>query len=277
MQRIEHRACFGGWQDVYEHESTTLGCTMRFAIYLPPQAEAGPVPVLYWLSGLTCTEQNFITKAGAQRYAAEHGIALVAPDTSPRGEGVADAEGYDLGQGAGFYLDATRAPWSAHYRMHEYVVAELPALVEASFPVTDARSISGHSMGGHGALAIALRNPGRYRSVSAFSPIVAPSHVPWGEKAFAAYLGDDREAWKAYDVCELLGSAPERLPLLVDQGEADEFLATQLQPQRLVEACAAAGHPLELRMRPGYDHSYYFIASFIGEHVAHHAAALRRS
>ena len=277
MQCVEKHACFGGTQEVWSHRSDALDCNMKFGLYLPPQAADGPVPVLYWLSGLTCTEQNFITKAGAQRYAAEHGIALVAPDTSPRGEGVADVDGYDLGQGAGFYVDATRAPWSAHYRMHEYVVAELPALVEAWFPVTDARSISGHSMGGHGALAIALRNPGRYRSVSAFSPIVAPSRVPWGEKAFAAYLGDDREAWKAYDVCELLGSAPERLPLLVDQGEADEFLATQLQPQRLVEACAAAGHPLELRMRPGYDHSYYFIASFIGEHVAHHAAALRRS
>ena len=277
MEKTESHACFGGTQEVWSHRSDALDCNMKFGLYLPPQAADGPVPVLYWLSGLTCTEQNFITKAGAQRYAAEHGIALVAPDTSPRGEGVADADGYDLGQGAGFYLDATRAPWSAHYRMHEYVVAELPALVEASFPATDARSISGHSMGGHGALAIALRNPGRYRSVSAFSPIVAPSHVPWGEKAFTAYLGDDREAWKAYDACELLGSAREKLPLLVDQGEADEFLATQLQPQRLVEACAAAGHPLELRMRPGYDHSYYFIASFIGEHVAHHAAALRRS
>ena len=275
MQRIEHRACFGGWQDVYEHASTTLACSMRFAIYLPPQAEAGPVPVLYWLSGLTCTEQNFITKAGAQRYAAEHGIAIVCPDTSPRGDDVADAEGYDLGKGAGFYVDATQAPWAAHYRMHDYVANELPALVEAHFPVTGARAISGHSMGGHGALVIALRNPGRYRSVSAFSPIVAPSQVPWGQKAFAAYLGDDREAWKAWDTVELIRQAREQLPLLVDQGDADEFLQGQLKPERLQAAAAEAGHPLTLRMQPGYDHSYYFIASFMGDHVAHHAAALR--
>jgi len=276
MQRIEHRACFGGWQDVYRHESEVLGCTMDFAVYLPPQADASELPVLYWLSGLTCNEQNFITKAGAQRYAAEHGIVLVAPDTSPRGDGVADADGYDLGQGAGFYLNATQAPWAAHYRMHDYVVDELPALVEANFPVTDARAISGHSMGGHGALVAALRNPRRYRSVSAFSPIVAPSRVPWGEKAFAAYLGDNREVWKVWDATELVASASERLPLLVDQGEADEFLAEQLRPELLRVACEAAGYPLQLRMQPGYDHSYYFIASFIGEHVAHHARALKQ-
>ncbi|MEN5059474.1 S-formylglutathione hydrolase [Luteimonas sp. TWI1416] len=275
MQRIEHRASFGGWQDVYEHASDTLGCTMRFAVYLPPQAEHGPRPVLYWLSGLTCNEQNFITKAGAQRYAAEHGVIVVAPDTSPRGEGVADAEGYDLGQGAGFYVDATQAPWSAHYRMHDYIARELPALIEAQFPTTDARAISGHSMGGHGALVIALKHPGRYRSVSAFSPIVAPSQVPWGEKAFSAYLGDDRAAWQAWDATALVATASERLPLLIDQGEADEFLDGQLRPQLLQAACAAAGHPLELRMQPGYDHSYYFIASFIGDHIAHHARALR--
>ncbi len=277
LERIEHRACFGGWQDVYAHASAALGCTMRFAIYLPPQAADGPVPALYWLSGLTCNEQNFITKAGAQRHAAEHGIALVCPDTSPRGEGVADAEGYDLGQGAGFYVNATQPPWAAHYRMHDYVVDELPALVEAHFPVTDARAISGHSMGGHGALVLALRNPGRYRSVSAFSPIVAPSLVPWGQKAFAAYLGEDRDAWDAYDATVLVASASERLSILVDQGDADEFLAGQLQPWRLQAAADAAGHPLTLRMQPGYDHSYYFIASFIGEHIAHHAAALRRA
>ncbi|HMT37361.1 MAG TPA: S-formylglutathione hydrolase [Thermomonas sp.] len=275
LERIEHRACFGGWQDVWEHDSSTLGCRMRFGVYLPPQAADGPVPVLYWLSGLTCNEQNFITKAGAQRYAAEHGIALVCPDTSPRGEGVADAESYDLGQGAGFYVNATQPPWAAHYRMHDYVVDELPALVEAHFPVTDARAISGHSMGGHGALVLALRNPGRYRSVSAFSPIVAPSRVPWGQKAFAAYLGEDRDAWDAYDATVLVASASERLSILVDQGDADEFLAGQLQPWRLQAAADAAGHPLTLRMQPGYDHSYYFIASFIGEHIAHHAAALR--
>ena len=275
MERIEHRACFGGWQDVYEHASVTLGCTMRFAIYLPPQAAEGLVPVLYWLSGLTCNEQNFITKAGAQRYAAEQGIAIVCPDTSPRGDDVADAEGFDLGKGAGFYVNATQAPWSAHYRMHDYVVDELPALVEANFPVTTARAISGHSMGGHGALVLALRNPGRYRSVSAFSPIVAPCRVPWGQKALTAYLGEDSAAWKAWDACELVKVATDKLPLLVDQGGDDEFLDGQLRPQLLQAAAVAAGHPLQLRMRPGYDHSYYFIATFIGEHVAHHAAALK--
>lgn len=275
MQRIESHACFDGRQEVWQHESSVLDCTMRYAVYLPPQARSEACPVLYWLSGLTCSEQNFITKAGAQRYAAEHGLILVAPDTSPRGASVADAEGYDLGQGAGFYLNATREPWAAHYRMYDYVVDELPALVDAHFPTSGARGISGHSMGGHGALTIVLKNPGRYRSVSAFSPIVAPSQVPWGEKAFAAYLGDDRDAWREWDAVELVAQARERLPLLIDQGEADEFLATQLKPELLRDACAAAGHPLQLRMRPGYDHSYYFIASFIGEHVAHHAAALR--
>ncbi|WMJ70467.1 S-formylglutathione hydrolase [Stenotrophomonas sp. 24(2023)] len=274
MERIEHRACFGGWQDVYRHHSSTLGCDMQFAIYLPPQVADGPLPVLYWLSGLTCTEQNVITKAGAQRYAAEHGVIVVAPDTSPRGDAVADAEGYDLGKGAGFYLNATEQPWARHYRMHDYVAHELPALIEANFPVTGARGISGHSMGGHGALVIALRNPGRYRSVSAFSPIVAPSQVPWGQKAFTAYLGPDRSTWAAWDASALVAGAQERLPLLVDQGDADEFLQVQLQPQHLQQACAAAGHPLTLRLQPGYDHSYYFIASFIGEHIAHHAGAL---
>ena len=275
MQRIEHRACFGGWQDVWRHHSNVLGCEMNFAVYLPPQAASERCPVLYWLSGLTCSEQNFITKAGAQRYAAEHGVILVAPDTSPRGDDVADVDGYDLGKGAGFYINATQAPWATHYRMYDYVVDELPALIEANFPVTGARAISGHSMGGHGALTIALKNPGRYRSVSAFSPIVAPSQVPWGEKAFTAYLGDDRATWKQHDAVELVKSASEKLPLLVDQGDADEFLATQLKPELLQEACATAGHPLTLRMQPGHDHSYYFIASFIGDHIAHHAGALR--
>lgn len=275
MERLEHRACFGGWQDVYRHRSETLGCDMSVAVYLPPQAESGAkLPVLYWLSGLTCTEQNFITKAGAQRYAAEHGLILVVPDTSPRGDDVPDAEGYDLGKGAGFYVNATQQPWAPHYRMYDYVVDELPALVEAHFPAGDARAISGHSMGGHGALVIALRNPGRYRSVSAFSPIVAPSQVPWGEKAFAAYLGQDRDAWRQYDATALVADATERLPLLVEQGGADEFLDNQLRPQLLQEACATVGHPLQLQLRSGYDHSYYFIASFIGEHIAHHARAM---
>jgi S-formylglutathione hydrolase len=276
LERIEHRACFGGWQDVYRHRSQVLDCAMQFAVYLPPQAASKKVPVLYWLSGLTCTEQNFITKSGAQRYAAEHGVALVVPDTSPRGDDVAGADSYDLGKGAGFYLNATVAPWSKHYRMYDYVKQELPALIESQFPVTDARAISGHSMGGHGALIVALKNPGRYRSVSAFSPIVAPSQVPWGEKAFSAYLGDERQAWKAYDAVELIKNAVEKLPLLIDQGEADEFLSSQLRPDLFVAAANAVGYPVTLRMQPGYDHSYYFVASFIGDHVAHHANAFRR-
>lgn len=275
LERVEHRACFGGWQDVYQHDSATVSGPMRFGVYLPPQAARGPCPVVYWLSGLTCTEQNVITKAGFQRYAAELGLIVVSPDTSPRGDGVADDPAWDLGQGAGFYVNATEAPWSAHYRMHDYVVHELRALVDARFPTTGAQSVSGHSMGGHGALVLALRNPGVYRSVSAFAPIVAPSQVPWGERAFGAYLGDDRAAWAAWDACALVAGAAERLPLLVDQGDADDFLAVQLQPERLREACAAAGHPLTLRMQPGYDHSFYFVATFIGEHLAHHAGALK--
>ena len=274
-QRIEHHACFGGWQDVYQHRSEVLDCDMRVGVYYPPQAAQGPCPVLYWLSGLTCTEQNFITKAGAQRYAAEHGIILVAPDTSPRGEGVPDADGYDLGQGAGFYVNATQAPWSRNFQMYDYIVDELPEWVESDPSASSVRAISGHSMGGHGALMIALRNPGRYRSVSAFSPIVAPSQVPWGEKAFSAYLGERSEAWTAYDTVELVaGDLSERLPLKIDQGEADEFLDAQLQPQRLAETCATRNHPLDLKLRSGYDHSYYFIQSFIGEHVAYHAKAM---
>lgn len=274
LERIERRACSGGWQEVWQHDSTAVGGTMRFGVFVPPQAATAPCPVLYWLSGLTCTEQNFITKAGAQRYAAEHGVVIVAPDTSPRGDGVANDDAYDLGQGAGFYVNATETPWAPHYRMYDYIVDELPAVIEASFPVTDVRSITGHSMGGHGALVIALKNPGRYRSVSAFAPIVAPCQVPWGKKALGAYLGADRETWKAWDATELVGAASERLPLLIDQGTADDFLDGQLQPHRLVAACEAAGHPITLRLQDGYDHSYYFIASFIGDHVAHHAAAL---
>ena len=276
MERIEQHASFGGRQEVWQHASTSTGTPMRFGIYLPPAALAGErCPVLYWLSGLTCTEQNFITKAGAQEHAARHGLIVVAPDTSPRGEGVANDPAYDLGQGAGFYLNATQAPWAPHFRMEDYVVQELPALVEQHFPATGARGIAGHSMGGHGALTLALRHPGRYRSVSAFSPIVAPSQVPWGQKAFSAYLGDDRAAWVRHDAVALIAGASERLPLLVDQGEADEFLAGQLRPELLQAACEAAGHPLTLRLQPGYDHSYYFIASFMGDHVAHHASALR--
>ena len=271
LQRIEHRACFGGWQNVYRHHATTLNCAMNVGVYLPPQTDKRKCPVLYWLSGLTCTEQNFIAKAGAQRYAAEHGIIIVAPDTSPRGDDVADFDSYDLGKGASFYVNATEAPWSAHYRMQDYIARELPDWIEANFPTTNKRAISGHSMGGHGALITALRNPERYCSVSAFSPIVAPSQVPWGEKAFNTYLGNDRNTWKSWDACELIANASEKLPLLIDQGSDDEFLSTQLQPERIKTACNVVQHPLELNMREGYDHSYYFIASFIGEHFKFHS------
>lgn len=276
LERTSRHKMFGGHQDVYRHRSAALGCAMNVGVYLPPQAESGRCPVLYFLSGLTCTEQNFVTKAGAQRFAAEHGVVLVAPDTSPRGAEVPDAEGYDLGQGAGFYLNATEAPWAQHYRMYDYVVSELPELVRAELPVDERAGITGHSMGGHGALVIALRNPGRYRSVSALSPVVAPSEVPWGEKAFSAYLGPDRAAWSEYDATRLVASVEERLPILVDQGEDDAFLAEQLRPELLEGACAAAGHPLTVRRQPGYDHSYFFIATFIGDHIAHHAGAFAR-
>ncbi|MDD3353679.1 S-formylglutathione hydrolase [Zoogloea sp.] len=274
---VSENRSFGGWHRRYRHASAATGCTMTFAVYLPPQAEAGPVPALYWLSGLTCTDENFMQKAGAQRVAAELGIAIIAPDTSPRGDGVpGDPEGaWDFGLGAGFYVDATQAPWSTHYRMHDYVVNELPCLVEKHLPVSPRRAISGHSMGGHGALVCALRHPGRYRSVSAFAPISHPMDCPWGQKAFSHYLGADPTHWKAWDACELIAQTQERLPLLVDQGEADNFLAGQLKPEVLEAACTAAGHPLTLRRQPGYDHSYYFIASFIEDHLRHHAAALK--
>ena len=280
MQRIEQHASFGGRQEVWQHASRSTGTPMKFGIYLPEAALRGQkCPVLYWLSGLTCTEQNFITKAGAQQHAAQHGLIVVAPDTSPRDPkgdlGVADDDAYDLGQGAGFYVNATQEPWAAHYRMQDYVADELPALVEQHFPAASERSIFGHSMGGHGALVTALRHPGRYRSVSALAPIAAPAQVPWGQKALTAYLGDDPKAWAEWDAAALIAQArSERLSLLIDQGEADEFLP-QLRPDLLQAACAQVGHPITLRMQPGYDHSYYFIASFMGEHVAHHAAALR--
>ncbi|MFA5662631.1 S-formylglutathione hydrolase [Castellaniella sp.] len=274
-KKIESHACFGGEQQVWEHDSTALGCRMRFAAYLPPRALAGEAcPVLYWLSGLTCTEQNFITKAGAQQHAARHQLIVVAPDTSPRGAGVADDPAYDLGQGAGFYLNATQAPWAPHYQMQDYIADELPALIARQFPTTGAQGIAGHSMGGHGALVTALRHPGRYRSVSAFAPIVAPSQVPWGQKALAAYLGEDRQAWRQWDAVALIADAAERLPLLVDQGSADEFLESALRPELLQAACDAVGHPLTLRLHAGYDHSYYFIATFFGEHADWHARAL---
>jgi S-formylglutathione hydrolase len=248
---------------------------MRLAVYLPPQAEHGPCPVLWWLSGLTCTEDNFTVKAGAQRAAAELGLILVAPDTSPRGEGVPDDPAYDLGQGAGFYLDATQAPWAARYRMYSYLTAELPALVADQFPIDPARQgISGHSMGGHGALVLALKNPGRFRSVSAFAPIVGPSQVPWGRKAFSAYLGEDEAAWRAWDAVALVEDGAQPPEVLIDQGEDDPFLERELQPGRFVAACRSARLPVALRLHPGYDHSYFFIASFIDEHLRWHASRL---
>jgi S-formylglutathione hydrolase len=250
---------------------------MTFAIFLPPQAENGKVPLVTWLSGLTCTDENFVTKAGAQGPAAAHGVAVLAPDTSPRGEGVPDDPdgAYDFGLGAGFYVNATQAPWSTHYRMYDYITAELPELVAANFPVDMTRQgIFGHSMGGHGALTIALKNPGRFKSVSAFAPIVAPSQVPWGQKALGGYLGQDRAAWAAHDTVALIPNAAERLPLLVDQGTGDQFLTKELRPELLEQACRASGHSLTLRMQPGYDHSYFFMATFMADHLRHHAAAL---
>ncbi|MCW3478002.1 S-formylglutathione hydrolase [Neisseriaceae bacterium JH1-16] len=275
MEMVACYRSFGGWHKRYRHRSRATGTEMTFAIYLPPQTAHGEkVPVLYWLSGLTCNDENFSTKAGAQRVAAELGLALVMPDSSPRGSEVADDDSYDLGQGASFYVNATEAPWQTHYRMYDYVVEELPALVEAHFPVTQRRAISGHSMGGHGALMTALRNPGRYCSVSAFSPIVNPSDVPWGQKAFSCYLGADRSAWASYDSCRLMENAGEKLPLLIDQGEQDGFLPEQLQPHLLQEIAARRDWPLTLRMQPGYDHSYYFVASFIEDHLRFHAEHL---
>ncbi|WP_281378653.1 S-formylglutathione hydrolase [Azospirillum oleiclasticum] len=277
LERLKRHVCFGGVQEVHRHRSAVLGCAMEFALYLPPQAARGPVPLVTYLSGLTCTWENATTKAGAQRYAAEHGLALLFPDTSPRGLDLpGEHERYDFGSGAGFYVDATAEPWSANYRMFSYVTEELPALVGGAFPLDMARQgIMGHSMGGHGALVSAFRHPDRYRSVSAFSPIVAPSQVPWGRNAFTGYLGPDEAAWAAYDATALAASTAWRKPVLVDQGTGDEFLAGQLRPELLEAACATAGIPLTVRRQDGYDHSYYFIASFMGDHLAHHAAALR--
>ena len=277
MDQLARWRSFDGYQEQYRHAATTVACDMRFSVYLPPQARHGSVPVIYWLSGLTCTDENFVQKAGAQRAAAEHGVAIVAPDTSPRGEGVADdPEGaYDLGLGAGFYVDATQPPWAAHYQMYSYVRDELPALINAEFPVdADRVAIMGHSMGGHGALTTALKNPDRYRSVSAFSPICSPLRCPWGEKALTAYLGGDRSTWRAYDATALISEAVTAVPMLVDQGDADDFLAEQLRPELLEQACRDTDQALELRMQSGYDHSYFFIASFIADHIGFHASHL---
>ncbi len=268
---------FGGWLEVYTHDSAACACPMTFAVYLPPQAETGPVPVLYWLSGLTCTHENFVTKAGAMRYAAEHGVMLVVPDTSPRGAGIeGEDDHWDFGTGAGFYVNATQEPWSGHYNMYDYIVNELPEAVQANFPTIKGKeSIFGHSMGGHGALTIALKNPGRFKSVSAFAPICAPTQCPWGEKAFSNYLGDDRDAWLEYDAHHLVQNGAEKMPMLIDQGDADGFLVEQLNYELFVNTCSKIGYPLKARLRAAYDHSFYFIASFIGEHIAFHADALK--
>ena len=276
METTKTHIVHGGTLRYLRHDSAVTGTPMTLSVFVPPGE--GPFPVLVWLSGLTCTEDNFTTKAGAYGAAAEHGVIVVAPDTSPRGEGVADDEAYDLGQGAGFYVDATEAPWAPNFRMESYVVDELIALVDAAFPTTKARSISGHSMGGHGALTLALRHPHLFCSVSAFAPIASPTRCPWGEKAFTAYLGDDREAWAAHDAARLLESgvgAGCYDDILVDQGDADPFLTEQLKPELLVAAAEAAGQKLSLRMQPGYDHSYFFMASFIDDHVAFHAERLK--
>ncbi|WP_417539123.1 S-formylglutathione hydrolase [Marinobacter sp.] len=277
IENLSRNKSFGGWHKQYSHHSETLNCDMRFAIYLPPQAANGnKVPALYWLSGLTCTDENFMQKAAAHQMAAELGVAIIAPDTSPRGDDVADDEAYDLGKGAGFYVNATQAPWNRHYRMYDYVLNELPNLIESVFPVSDKRSIFGHSMGGHGALVLAMRNPERYQSVSAFSPISNPIDCPWGKKAFTAYLGEDTASWAEYDSSLLMKKASQFVPALVDQGEADNFLVEQLKPEALEAAAKESGYPLTLNRHEGYDHSYYFIASFIGEHLHFHAKHLNK-
>ncbi len=278
-ETLSRHGSFGGVVGYYRHDAAETACPMRFAVFLPPQAERRKVPALWYLAGLTCSEETFMIKAGAQRLASELGLALIAPDTSPRGVGLpGDSDSWDFGVAAGFYVDATEAPWSRHYRMYSYVTRELPALVSANFPVDpDRQGIFGHSMGGHGALTLGLRNPGQYRSISAFAPISAPMRCPWGEKAFTGYLGADREAWRAHDACELIRSIPDatrRPALLVDQGLADAFLETQLKPERLEQACREKGYPLTLRRHAGYDHGYYFISSFIEDHLRHHARAL---
>ena len=279
MEEIAANACFGGKQLRFRHHSSTLGCEMTFSAYLPALAGAQRLPVLYWLSGLTCTDENFVIKAGAQQYAAHHGIVVVAPDTSPRGESIPDDPdgAYDFGLGAGFYVNATEPPWRAHYQMYDYVTEELPALVAAELPIDTERSaISGHSMGGHGALTVALKNPSRYRSASAFAPICSPMACPWGEKALSNYLGPDTATWAEYDTVALIQHAEQQVPLLIDQGTHDEFLHTQLKPELLEAAAAQSSWPLRLRMQDGYDHSYFFIATFIGEHIAFHADHLTR-
>ncbi len=277
LETVSTNKAFGGVQGVYRHASAATGTPMTFSVYVPPHAEGATLPVLWYLSGLTCTHANVTEKGEYRRACAEAGVIFVAPDTSPRGEGVADVPDYDFGQGAGFYVDATQAPWASHFHMRSYIEDELPALLAAEFPMADmgAQGITGHSMGGHGALTIGLRNPGRFRSVSAFAPIVAPSQVAWGQKALGGYLGDNPAAWRTHDAVALIEDGARLPELLVDQGDADSFLADQLRPQLLADACAAAGLPLTLRLQPGYDHSYYFVSTFLAEHVAWHAARLK--
>ena len=278
MQQIEQIREFGGWLNRYRHDSSTCNCTMHFSVYLPPQAASDRVPVVYWLSGLTCTDENARDKGGMQRYAAELGLALVFPDTSPRGDDVADdPHRYDLGKGAGFYVNATQPPWSQHYQMYDYITRELPGLIENALPVQPGiKSISGHSMGGHGALICALKNPGAYRSVSALAPICNPSVCDWGLDCFETYLGEDQESWHDYDATSLVTAGAPPIPLLIDSGTADEFLSTQLFPENLEAVCKARDFPLTLRMQPDYDHSYHFVSTFIGEHLAYHAEHLYR-
>ncbi len=275
LEILSRNAAHGGTQGVYKHASKATGTEMTFAVYLPPQADAGRCPVVWYLSGLTCTHANVMDKGEYRRKAAELGLIVVCPDTSPRGGDVADDEAYDLGQGAGFYLDATREPWAKNFRMETYIRDELQSLVTEHFPVNpDAQGIFGHSMGGHGALTLALKSPDQYRSCSAFAPIVGPMNVPWGEKAFPAYLGDDRDAWRRYDACALIEDGARYREFLIDQGDADDFLETQLQPHRFESACAHAGIPLVLRLQPGYDHSYFFISTFMDDHLAWHSRQL---
>ncbi len=274
---ISEQKAFGGIQGVYRHDAKQTSCEMEFSVFMPPNAENGPVPVLYYLSGLTCTQDNATTKGGFQRYAAKHGLAVVCPDTSPRGAGYeGEDDDYDFGSGAGFYVDATQAPWSGMYRMYSYITTELPAIVSGNFSIDRTRaSIFGHSMGGHGALTIGLKNSKAYKSVSAFAPIVAPSQCPWGEKALTGYLGSDRDSWQAYDATELINSGKTTGgTILIDQGTADPFLHEQLKVHLFEDACKTAGQPVDIRLQEGYDHSYYLMASFMEDHIAHHAKAL---
>ncbi|GAA4773670.1 S-formylglutathione hydrolase [Stakelama sediminis] len=278
METLSTNKAHGGVQGVYRHASTSTGTDMTFSIFVPPHDAGAKLPVLWYLSGLTCTHANVTEKGEYRAACAEHGIIFIAPDTSPRGDDVPDDEGYDFGKGAGFYVDATEQPWATHYRMRSYIEDELPALIAAEFPMADMarQGITGHSMGGHGALTIGLRNPDRFRSISAFAPIASPLHCPWGEKALGGYLGDDRATWRAYDACALIDDGARVPELLVDQGDADNFLTEQLKPELLQTACAHAGIDLTLRMQPGYDHSYYFIATFLAGHVGWHAERLKR-